>query len=105
MTATGRCIPTRVEVATLEQPLSTLQTYLHVIVSMLCFHKLELVRRIEKVDVEIELRMGTGFYESCVTIFEQLAKPEVLRMQRNRHPPDPDGNRITQRKLRRMAHW
>ncbi len=93
------------EVATLEQPLSVLQAYLHVIFGVLCFRRLELVRRIEKVNVEIELRMRTGLYESCIAIFEQLAKSEILRMQRNCHPTDADGNRIIHRSLRSMVHW
>jgi hypothetical protein len=103
VTATRPRIPPRVEVATLQQPLSVLQPYLHIIVSVLC--RLELLRRFEQINVELELRMESGFYKPRVAIFEQLAKPDVLRMQRNRHPPDPNGDRVGQRHFRRMAHW
>ena len=57
VTAASRRIPTGTEVAALKQPLTALQPYLYIVISVLCFRRIERVRGLEQIDVELELRI------------------------------------------------
>jgi len=98
VTVTGPCIPAGTEVAPLKKPLAILQFNLHLFVGVRCF------RRLEQLDIKLELGIRGRLNESCVTILEQLAKSGVLRVQRNRHSADLDGNRVIDWSLIGIAH-
>src|SRR5271170_6199534 len=94
------------KVAAPQKPLTTIELHLHIIVSVACLGRFKRTRRLEEINVELELRIRNwgGPYESCVATLQQIAKRRILSAQRDCHPANLDGNRVTRRKLRDEAH-